>query len=68
MSNLDHTLIEALNNDVDEFFRHKQTLPSNSISQRKKEHYKQIFKTRRFSFHQSRQISNTRCKILYRQS
>ena len=45
-----NTFIEALNNDVDELFKHKQTLPRNNISHHEKEHYKWIFKTRRFSF------------------
>ena len=44
-----NTFIEALNNDVDELFKHKQTLPHNNISHHEKEHYKWIFKTRRFS-------------------
>ena len=31
-----NTFIEALNNDVDELFKHKQTLPRNNISQHEK--------------------------------
>ena len=31
-----NTFIEALNNDVDEFFKHKQTLPRKNISQHEK--------------------------------
>ena len=31
-----HTFMEALSNDVDELFKHKQTLPRNNISQREK--------------------------------
>ena len=31
-----NTFIEALNNDVDELFEHRQTLPRNNISQHEK--------------------------------
>ena len=63
-----NTFIEALNNDVDELFKHKQTLPRNNISQHEKNITSEFSQRKDLVFTQRTSYSNTRCRRLYRKS